>query len=197
MFTLVTGGSGSGKSEYAEALAAGCGCKNRWYLATMEVYGAEGRRKVERHRRQREGKGFETLECPRGLKNIRIPGDPQDTAILLECVSNLAANEMFGAGEAPDGGTDVARAEQEAFEGILCLADQARELIVVTNEVGLDGGEYGAETKDYIRLMGRLNRRLAERADRVFEVVFGIPVLLAGPGSERAFGCAREGGRQG
>ena len=110
MFTLVTGGSGSGKSEYAEALAAGCSCKNRWYLATMEVYGAEGRRKVERHRRQREGKGFETLECPRGLKNIRIPGDPQDTAILLECVSNLAANEMFGAGEAPDGGTDAARA---------------------------------------------------------------------------------------
>ena len=136
MFTLVTGGSGSGKSEYAEALAAGCGCKNRWYLATMEVFGEEGRRKVERHRRQREGKGFATLECPRGLKNLRIPGDPGDTAVLLECVSNLAANEMFGAGEALGEGTGAARAEREVLEGILSLADKARELVVVTNEVG-------------------------------------------------------------
>lgn len=194
MFTLVTGGSGSGKSEYAEALAAGCSCKNRWYLATMEVFGEEGRRKVDRHRRQREGKGFATLECPRGLKNLRIPGDPGDTAVLLECVSNLAANEMFGAGEALGEGTGAARAEREVLEGILSLADKARELVVVTNEVGSDGVEYETETQEYIRLMGRINCRLAERADRVVEVVFGIPVLLAGAALEKNSDCAAEGG---
>ena len=101
---------------------------------------------------------------------------------------------MFGAGEALGEGTGAARAEREVLEGILSLADKARELVVVTNEVGSDGVEYGTETQDYIRLMGRINCRLAERADRVVEVVFGIPVLLAGVDLEKNSDCAAEGG---
>lgn len=54
-------------------------------------------------------------------------------------------------------------------------------MVIVTNEVGRDGRTYDRETMDYIRLMGLLNRRLADMADQVVEVVFGIPVVLKPP----------------
>lgn len=203
MITLVTGGCGSGKSEYAERLAAESGCPRRWYVATMEVYGEEGRQKVERHRRQRAGKGFRTVECPRGLETVRIPGGPEGTAVLLECVSNLAANEMFGGrdlpagsrgpdrGKGPDGGKSLSRPAYEAvMAGIKSLARRCGELVIVTNEVGGDGIAYEAETMEYIRLMGRINAGLAKLADRVVEVVYGIPVVLKGEAD--AAGVSRE-----
>ena len=60
MITLVLGGSGSGKSAYAEHLLDGK--TNKYYIATMQVYDAEGEKKVARHRRLRAGKGFVTIE---------------------------------------------------------------------------------------------------------------------------------------
>lgn len=63
MITLVTGGSGSGKSAYAESLLSSCE-GIRYYIATMQIYDAEGEKKVERHRKLRAGKGFLTIESP-------------------------------------------------------------------------------------------------------------------------------------
>ena len=51
-------------------------------------------------------------------------------------------------------------------------------MVIVTNEVAMDGILYDPETMEYIRLMGLLNQRLAEMADQVVEVVYGIPVWL-------------------
>ena len=51
-------------------------------------------------------------------------------------------------------------------------------MVIVTNEVDRDGICYEPETMEYIRLMGCLNQKLASAADRVVEVVYGIPVLL-------------------
>ena len=51
MITLVTGGSGSGKSAYAESLLSSCE-GIRYYIATMQIYDAEGEKKVERHRKR-------------------------------------------------------------------------------------------------------------------------------------------------
>ena len=69
MMTLVTGGSGSGKSEYAERLAAAGGTP-RIYVATMIPWDDEGRRRIEKHRAMRAGKGFETVECYTGLERL-------------------------------------------------------------------------------------------------------------------------------
>ena len=63
MIYLVTGGSGSGKSAYAESLLSEFeNIRSRYYIATMQVYGEEGKKRVERHRRLRAGKGFITSE---------------------------------------------------------------------------------------------------------------------------------------
>ena len=54
MFTLVIGGAASGKSEYAEGLALASPHSPRYYIATMEPFGEEGRARVAKHRRMRE-----------------------------------------------------------------------------------------------------------------------------------------------
>ena len=64
--TLVSGGAASGKSELAEGIATGFGGV-LVYLATMEVWDEEDRRRVDRHRTLRAGKGFVTVERPRDL----------------------------------------------------------------------------------------------------------------------------------
>ena len=74
MLILVSGGAGSGKSEFAEGLVTFSGLDGRVYLATMKVWDAESVRRVERHRQMRAGKGFETLECPENLAGLTLPG---------------------------------------------------------------------------------------------------------------------------
>ena len=94
MIHLVTGGSGSGKSEYAENWLTGINKKDGTYIyiATMQPYTEETMKKIERHHRLRAGKGFRTLEKYTDLSELEIP---KNQGILLECISNLVANELY------------------------------------------------------------------------------------------------------
>ena len=170
MLILVTGGSGSGKSAFAESVVMGLKTRPNLYIATMYPFDEECHRRIARHRLMRRDKGFATLECYTGLEAVTIP---QGSAVLLECVSNLTANEMYdpsGAGE------DTVRA---VVRGILNLKRQADPLIVVTNEVFSDGITYDDSTMQYLHYLGEINQQLAAHAERVTEVVYGIPVALA------------------
>ena len=91
VFTLVIGGAASGKSEYAEGLVLASPHLPRYYIATMEPFDDEGRARVEKHRKMRADKQFETVECYTGLTSVRLP---RRGTVLLECVGNLAANEL-------------------------------------------------------------------------------------------------------
>ncbi len=73
MLTLVSGGSASGKSEFAESLVVSSPCTQRFYLATMIAFDEECRRRIARHRRMRAEKNFETIEIPTGLETIVFP----------------------------------------------------------------------------------------------------------------------------
>lgn len=199
MITLIIGGSGSGKSAYAEdyVLAAATDLP-KYYIATMQVYDAEGERKVERHRRLRAGKGFVTIEQPTdiGKAGIKIAGnawneqekgdihevdgmdapneEKQGGVALLECMSNLVANEMFSGEQMPETDAVVHRVTEE----IEALAKQLTHLVIVSNNVFEDGIAYDASTLRYIEVLGRINTRLADLADHVVEVVVGIPVTV-------------------
>ena len=67
MIKLVYGGSGSGKSSFAEQLLLSSKAERKYYLATMQVYDDEGRAKVLRHQEMRAGKGFVTIKQPVGI----------------------------------------------------------------------------------------------------------------------------------
>lgn len=194
MITLVTGGSGSGKSAYAESLLSSCeGIK--YYIATMQIYDAEGEKKVERHRKLRAGKRFLTIESPMNVGKIefacageseqaqyrqeaemKVQGNAEKKSALLECMSNLTANEMFT--------KDGMKSEEEVVEKIVSeiqtLSQKLDNLVIVTNNVFEDGVIYDAGTMEYLKALGRINAALARLADRVAEVVVGIPVELKG-----------------
>ena len=73
MITLITGGSGSGKSAYAEQKVVEFGDFNRIYIATMYPFDEESHQRIARHRAMRAEKNFSTVECYVGLKNVKIP----------------------------------------------------------------------------------------------------------------------------
>ncbi|MDD4851395.1 MAG: bifunctional adenosylcobinamide kinase/adenosylcobinamide-phosphate guanylyltransferase [Gemmiger sp.] len=172
MFTLVIGGAGSGKSVYAETLALAQGEKMpRYYLATMQPFDAECRARIARHRAQRAEKGFITIECYTGLAGVQLPAPG---TVLLECLGNLAANELYG----PAGGEKAALAA--LVQGVKSLRSQCRALVVVTNEVGTGGHRYAGDTLAYLRLLGAANRALAAEADCFCEVCCGIPRYVKG-----------------
>jgi adenosylcobinamide kinase/adenosylcobinamide-phosphate guanylyltransferase len=84
MRILLTGGSGCGKSTYAERLARELSAP-RYYLATMRPYDAESRAKIARHQAQREHAGFVTIERETDVGGIDFPARG---TVLLECMCN-------------------------------------------------------------------------------------------------------------
>ena len=169
MIHIVTGGSGSGKSAFAEEQIVNLQGDVRIYIATMYPFDEESRRRVERHRRMRAGKRFETVECYTHLEELKIP---KGADVLLECMSNLTANEMYQEGGAGENTCEA------VCRGIDALAAQAENLVVVTNEVFSDGITYDRETQRYLKYLGTINQYLARIADSVTEVVDGIPVRI-------------------
>ena len=195
MVVLVTGGSGSGKSAFAEEylMRLSTQAETKYYIATMQPFGEESLAKIRRHQRLRAGKGFTTIEQSRDLtkaaQRIAKPSNQfqeeavtinrpensvpfiRDTA-LLECMSNLVANEMFA--------ENKIRLRDEVtaqiLDGIEALNRQLEHLLIVTNNVFEDGISYDATTQAYIRALGRINTEVAALADTVTEVVVGIPV---------------------
>ena len=166
MMTLVMGGAASGKSEFAEQLILQTEILPRYYIATMQPFDKECCLRIEKHRKMRAQKQFETIECYTGLADLHLP---QKGAVLLECMSNLVANELYS----PEG------AGEEALSAILTgveqLAAQSRQLVNVSNEVFSGGLDYAGDTDRYLRLLAEVNCKLAARAHRVCELVCGIP----------------------
>lgn len=193
MLYVVTGGSGSGKSEYAERAAVrafealnGRGAaqdKTRagtlYYIATMKPYDEECFRRIARHRKMRKEKGFVTLERPCRIEEIKAEGRD---VLLLEDLSNLLANEQYlEEGRIRGRKQEALRQAAEAILGpIIGLSQQAGCVIVVTNEIFSEGMAYEEETENYCRLLGFLNRELAKAADGVVEAVCSIPVCQKG-----------------
>ena len=175
MMSLILGGSGSGKSAYAEDyMVSFSRDKKKYYIAAMRVYDAEGEKKIERHRRLRKDKGFFTIEQPVDIGKATEEMEGRERTALLECISTLTANEMF-AGEIPE--TEEA-VEEKILKEIERLNRELTHLVVVSDNVFEDGKVYDKTTTAYIRAMGRINTKLAEMADRVVEVVVGIPLMV-------------------
>ena len=177
MFHLVTGGSGSGKSEYAENFLVDIKKKeNRRepfiYVATMQPFGEEAYSRIAKHRNMRKGKGFKTVECYRNLHDLVVD---DNKGVLLECMSNLVANECF-----PEHRTalDIDAVYRRVIYGVRRLSLQTENLVIVTNEIASDHVFYDYETELYREVLGKINCELARMADLVTEVVYGIPICI-------------------
>lgn len=173
MLYLITGGSGSGKSKYAENIVTNIQknvkCNKVYYVATMIPYGDETMQKIQKHIDMRKEKRFETIECFYDLKNVKIE---KNSIVLLECMSNLLANLMY------DSENKNLNYVEEILEQIDCLYNQMNTLIIVSNEIFSDGEDYNIDMKLYLSNLGEINKRIAEKANKVVEVVYSIPIII-------------------
>ena len=174
MTVLVTGTADSGKSALAEDLAMQTGDVRRYYLATMKVCDDDGRKRVEKHRKMREGKGFVTIERQCAISGITNEiDDPGEVTVLLECVSNLVGNMLHdrpgrAAQLLSDRSGRTAFADEAAGD-IAKLAGMVHNLIIVTNEYETEDG-FDEETGLYVELLGAVNARLCDIADRKYDL---------------------------
>lgn len=188
MLHIVYGGSASGKSSYAESFAMSLQGEGRLlYIATMYPYkwntteiDPETMQRIERHRAMRADKGFDTVECYRHVEHIVAKW--QDV-LLLECMSNLLANEMYLEPDS-NAGSDMAETmspvSNKIVQALIDLSTRVQELVIVTNDVFSDGGSltYDESTREYVKNLAEINCALARVAETVTEVVCGIPVIV-------------------
>lgn len=182
---LVIGGKNSGKSRFAEGLAVNGGKDRRYYLATMKVCDEAGRKRIKRHRKQREGKGFITIELQYGIdRAIQMMDEPENSVVLLECVANLVGNELYDNPEREwhrgclnencvmeDAGCELFA--DAVLKDICSLEERAGLLIAVSSEYHVNedmNKDVDECTRMYIELLDRVNTRLIECADRVYRM---------------------------
>lgn len=182
MITLIYGGSSSGKSAFAEDYACGLNCRKKYYMATMAATDPESLERINRHRSLRDGKEFETLEYAYDIGNAsaKINSDAMkkegENVLLLECMSNLVANEMFKDGEIFPSDFCI----NKILDDLKKLSRYVENIVIVSNNVFEDSVSYDEGTRDYLRALGKINQRITTVADEVYEVVVGIPIQLKG-----------------
>ena len=168
----ITGGAGSGKSEYAEQLAERLHTEfggPLYYVATMNPAprASDAAARIAKHQKRRAGRGYTTLECPTDIAQLRAQA-LKNAVFLLEDLTNLYANEVYGTSGHP----------HEIVTPLLELTQQAGSVIIVANELYSDGITYGPETDRFLRDLAGIAAALSAAADQVTEVVYGIPVQL-------------------
>lgn len=155
---LIIGSPDSGKSALGEDMIMKMSQgQKKAYIATMIPFGEEGRQRIKKHRKMREGKGFITYERARDLEALIAELEAEEIKVgLLECISNLAANEMF---LEANKGLELETLADMVVKEVCSLDSRLEKLVVITNEFEASS-EYDLETDQYIRLVSIINERL-------------------------------------
>ena len=177
---LVTGGARSGKSSFAEKLAADMGC-SVGYIATAQIYDEEMRYRVKLHRERRPS-AWQTWEAPFEADKIITEAAKEHKVLLFDCITLYLSNHLCRI--LYDELTDE-RAYQIVEEQIGALvkaaqaaAAQGTTTIFVTNEVGAGIVPENKLSRLYRDASGLSNQRLAAAADDVYAVMAGIPLNI-------------------
>ncbi len=172
MSTYISGGCKNGKSYYAQRVAKASGAP-LYYVATMIPHDDEDLARIRRHREERAGWGFETLECGHDILECLENADPGGS-FLLDSVTALLSNEMFPA----SGMDEVAPARiAEALEEFV---RRAPNTVLVSDFIFSDAMLYDAWTEAYRRGLAYIDRRLAAACDNVIEVASGQFIVHKG-----------------
>ena len=165
MKILLIGGSKSGKSHLGQDLARTAG-RPMIYWATMQPLDSEDEDRIAAHLLDREGWGFTTIECGRALESA-FDRVPKDSAVLLDSVTVLLANEMFSENIDEQAGARTA-------QSLLALGEHVHTLVCVCDELWREEEAYGEGTVLFRRQLAEVCRKLVEEFDVVCEVVAGI-----------------------
>jgi len=167
--TLVLGGARSGKSRYAESLIAALP-QPRIYVATAEACDAEMAERIAVHRLRR-GKDWQTVEAPHDL-SAALAAVAADAPVLVDCLTLWLSNRVLAEADLE---AEIARLEA-------ALSGRPAPVVLVSNEVGLGIVPDNELARRFRDLQGRLNQRMAARADRVVLMVAGLSIVVKDKG---------------
>lgn len=174
---LVTGGARSGKSTFAEQLAAQLGTRIT-YIATAEVRDEEMAGRIARHRRRRPS-DWRTVEAPFLTGPMLAQVSQTADVVLVDCLTLLVTNRLLAAGENAVMNGEIT---DRIVEEMAALAESARRVpahvVIVSNEVGFGVVPPTPLGRVFRDLAGLANQRMAALADAVYLTISGIPVEL-------------------
>lgn len=180
---LILGGARSGKSRFAQQLATEIG-ERVLFVATGAPMDEEMRRRIELHLKARP-KTWQTLEASSGIAQAIIEYRGDADVVILDCLSLLVANLIsptHDPAQLEQADYDTVEKEMNAeLERLVALPeDLPLHLIIVSNEVGMGLVPVYPAGRAYRDLLGRANQFIAQRADKVYLLVAGIPLELKG-----------------
>lgn len=201
MKIYISGGAKNGKSTKAQNLAVEIARRENlplYYVATMVPTDAEDRERIERHRRERSGLGFTTIEKAKSISEIfggaEEKAAEQNGVYLLDSVTALLANNMFPIEKVSEqdasemnpndegGNLDANSASwfnpdaaDEVIDDLKSFLEKARHAVLVSDYIyGDPAAADGKETDIYMRGLAKIDREIASLCDEVIEVSAGI-----------------------
>ena len=172
---LVTGGSRSGKSAFAQQLAEALPGP-RAFVATCPVIDPEMNERIRRHQEARSLRAWQTFEEPCDLAAALLRAKDQ-RVVLVDCLTLWVNNVMYEAGQ-----QEATVSEADIAARCVPILDAARHhggtVLFVSNEVGMGLVPETPLGRRFRDLAGRVNQTVAAACDEVFLVVCGQPLKI-------------------
>lgn len=173
MNVYISGGCKNGKSYHAQRIAQAMG-KPLYYLATMIPHDEEDRARIRRHLQERDGWGFETIECGTDILSALDSADCRGS-FLLDSVTALLSNEMFR----EDGSFDEDAASRVA-DDLMEFVRRAPNTVMVSDYIYSDAILYDEMVEKYRAGLAYIDRKVARECGCVIEVVNGTMIFHRG-----------------
>ncbi len=179
----ITGGAGSGKSEFAERLLSDS--KKKIYIATSVIFDDEIREKVSEHQKRRDGEWI-LIERYKDIVLELEKYKRQGFKILLECLTNLVSNYMLFESSF-DWEKKVSKTELKSLESTIIyqiegliqfVRENGFELVIVSNEIGMGLVPTYPLGRYFRDISGKINQYIASRADEAYLIVSGLDLRL-------------------
>ncbi len=168
MLELILGGARSGKSRFAERLAADSGLAVT-YIATSQALDGEMTSRIAHHRERRPAH-WALVEEPLQLARVLREQAAVNRCLLVDCLTLWLTNLLML--------DDAMRLAEERDALLECLDGLPWRILLVSNETGLGVVPLGELTRRYVDEAGWLHQAVAERAQRVTFMVAGLPMTL-------------------
>ena len=173
---LITGGARSGKSSYALELAESL-AERKLFVATCPDLDAEMADRVDRHKKERQGRGWATIESQIDLASVFTTQAGDYDVVLVDCIT-LWVNNILYVHEQQSAAVNDSTIAELCSTWLEHAGRLQASVILVTNEVGLGVVPDNVLARKYRDLVGTCNQLIAKRADEVVLVSCGLPLRL-------------------
>ncbi|MDR1804247.1 MAG: bifunctional adenosylcobinamide kinase/adenosylcobinamide-phosphate guanylyltransferase [Treponema sp.] len=184
MKIFISGGCKNGKSNYAQHLAMAQKTANKlkkvplYYIATMKPFDAEDDERILRHRREREGCGFTTIEQPFNIEMILDKCD-HNGSFLVDSLTALLANEMFPQHDMPEDRFNE-RTADKIKDALLLITNNISNIVIISDYIYSDALLYDALTEKYRKSLAEIDRAAAANCDVVLEAAYTNMIVHKG-----------------